>query len=247
MSRDLFGVNSRFHGTPSRAHGRGAAHAPGVTTAIVPSVANWGRKRPAALPPSPASRPTERVLASFRARIEQGCPVELACRSCGITPEVHRAWMDRGAELHAAQPDYMERSGGGGVFAGSTEPEAEYVRIVLAGSATTAADLIGEVYVIAKDRKRGGQAQLAAITLLLRGLGERAFDPRTETAVEVSQAGASPAVDQRVIDAMTPEEVAALRQASRAAAETRAAAEKALAAAQARAESQPPPDAASTD
>lgn len=202
------------------------------------AVATWGRKRPAALPPSPAGRPSLRILAGFRSRIEQGCPVELAYRACGVSPEVHRAWMDRGAELHAAQPDYVEREGGGGVFAGSTEPEAEYVRIVLASSACVAADLVGEVYVIAKDRKRG-RDQLAAITLLLRGLGERAFDPRTETAVEVSQTGGAPTVDQRVIDAMTPEEVAALRQAAGAAAKTRAAAERALAAAQARADNQP--------
>lgn len=192
----------------------------------------WARKKP--LPPAlaPESRPPETLLRALRARVENGCPFDLARRACGVSDAVHDAWMTRGQAIHDAQPDRLYHEGGC-VIAGSLEPEAEYARIATTLQAHASADLVEQVYKIAKDPARR-RDQLVAIQMLLRGHGERAFDPRTENDVTVT-AHSEPVVSQATIDAMTPEEIAQIREGARALSERRKATEALISAASARA------------
>ena len=205
----------------------------------------WARKKP--LPPAlaPESRPPETLLCALRARVENGCPFDLARRACGVSDAVHDAWMTRGQAIHDAQPDRLYHAGGC-VIAGSLEPEAEYARIATTLQAHASADLVEQVYKIAKDPARR-RDQLVAIQMLLRGHGERAFDPRTENDVNVTARTEGSAVTQAAIDAMTPEELASIREGARAATEQRKAAEAAISAATLRAAAVPPPTPAVTD
>lgn len=202
----------------------------------------WGRssRDRAAAVLDPASRPLQSLLDSLRARVEQGCPFDLARRACGISDATHEAWLERGLKIHDRRPDRTYRPDGTTVLAGSLEPEAEYVRILTTVQAGAAATLVSALWGIAKDpgRKRD---QLAAITTLLRGMGERAFDPRSESDVNVVAMQVQPAVDQSVIDAMTSDERAALRDAARAESAKLVAAEAAIEAAKARAAMPPAP------
>ncbi len=193
--------------------------------------ATWGRKRALPQPPSPEDRPSQPLLSALRARVEQGCPFELALRVVGVSAEVHEAWMARGLEIHQREPDRVYHDGGCRI-AGSLEPEAEYARIATTVQAGAAAKLVEEVWAIATDRS-GRRDRLPAIQMLLRGMGERSFDPRESSEVTVT-AGAG-RVDQATLDAMTPEERAALIEQSRAVRASLQAAEAAVEAARARA------------
>ena len=162
------------------------------------------------------SRPTEHLLRILRARIERGTPFDLARRACGVTDSAHDAWTERGLAMHDARPDRTyaqdpERV----VIDGSLEPEAEYVRIMSTLQAGAAATLVESLWHIALDKGRK-RDQLEAIKLLLRGMGEKSFDPRTEQDVQVTSIDDRGARDQARIDAMTDDERAALREAARA-------------------------------
>ena len=118
--------------------------------------------------------------------------------------------------MHDARPDRTyaqdpERV----VIDGSLEPEAEYVRIMSTLQAGAAATLVESLWHIALDKGRK-RDQLEAIKLLLRGMGEKSFDPRTEQDVQVTSIDDRGARDQARIDAMTDDERAALREAARA-------------------------------
>jgi len=207
----------------------------------------WTRRDKLPQPLGPNSRPPAALLTALRARIEQGCPLDLARRACGIPEHVHEAWLAAGEAIRDARPDRLYHDGGC-VIGGSDEPEAEYARIVSTVQAGVAADLVGSLWGIAKDpaRKRD---QLVAITTLLRGMGERAFDPRTEADVNVTATTAAPAMSQAAIDAMTPEEIALIRTKARALSADRAAVEATVQAAEARAIAAPvaPPEPRVTD
>lgn len=174
----------------------------------------WTRRDKLPQPLGPDSRPPAALLVALRARLEQGCPLDIARRACGIPEHVHEAWLAAGEAIRDARPDRLYHDGGC-VVGGSDEPEAEYARIVSVVQAGVAADLVGKLWGIAGDpgRKRD---QLVAITTLLRGMGERAFDPRSEADVNVTATTAAPAVSQAAIDAMTPEQVARIRERARA-------------------------------
>ena len=194
---------------------------------------SWTRRDKLPQPLGPNSRPPAALLTALRARIEQGCPLDIARRASGIPEHVHEAWLAAGEAIRDARPDRLYHDGGC-VIGGSDEPEAEYARIVSTVQAGVAADLVSSLWGIAKDpgRKRD---QLVAITTLLRGMGERAFDPRTEADVNVTATTTAPAVSQAAIDAMTPEEIALVRSKARALSADRAAVEATVQAAEARA------------
>lgn len=177
----------------------------------------WSRSKRSVLPAplSPDTRPTPSLLSLLRSKVEGGVPFDLARRACGVTDAVHDAWTERGLRQHDANPDRVfaknpERT----VIGGSLEPEAEYVRIMSTLQANAAATLVESLWGIARDgtRKRD---QLEAIKLLLRGMGEKSFDPRTEQDVQVTAVDDRGAADQAAVDAMTPAERAALREAAR--------------------------------
>lgn len=188
----------------------------------------WARKKPLPPPLSPETRPPENLLLALRARVERGSPFDLARRACGVGDEVHEAWMTRGKTIHTSQPDRLYHAGGC-VLAGSLEPEAEYARIATTLQAGAAADLVGQVWEIANDPSRR-RDQLEAIRMILRGMGETAFDPRAVSDVTVSaqvETGGA-GVDQSVLDAMTDAERAEIRESRRLISEQRARLEAAV-------------------
>lgn len=201
------------------------------------SAGPWARKKP--LPPSlsPETRPPDNLLTALRARVEQGCPFDLARRACGVPEAVHDAWMARGLAIHESQPDRLYHDGGC-LLAGSLEPEAEYARIASTLQAGAAADLVAETWAIAKDKTRR-RDQLTAIQMLLRGMGETAFDPRAVSDVTVTASAVTDGVDQSVLDAMTDDERAAIREGRRALSAQRATLEAAIEAAKVRAAATP--------
>ena len=206
----------------------------------------WARKKPLPPPLKPETRPPASLLAGLRARVEQGCPFDLARRACGVPEHVHDAWMERGLAIHATEPDRLYHDGGC-LIAGSLEPEAEYARIASTLQANAAADLVGKVWLIANDAGRR-RDQLTAIQMILRGMGETAFDPRAVSDVNVTaQVETGIGVDQSVLDAMTTEELAAIRDSRRMLSEQRAKLEAAVKAASDRAAAGPAIEPAVTD
>ncbi|TXH46754.1 MAG: hypothetical protein E6Q97_28825 [Desulfurellales bacterium] len=173
------------------------------------------------------SRPTEEILRLLRGRVESGCPFDLARRTVGVTDTVHEAWMERGLALHEREPDRKYRPDGTTVIGGSLQPEAEYVRIFTVGQAESAAKLVLELNRIARDPSRK-RDQLTAIQMLLRALGEKAFDPRTESEVTLTTRS-EPDVDQASLDALSPDQRKALVERARAASKAIAEADATLA------------------
>ena len=100
---------------------------------------------------------------------------------------------------------------------------------------------MGKVWSIANDASRR-RDQLTAIQMILRGMGETAFDPRAVSDVNVTaQVETGIGVDQSVLDAMTTEELAAIRDSRRMLSEQRAKLEAAVKAASDRAAAAPAP------
>ena len=167
------------------------------------------------------------LLTRLRGAVEHtGVAFEVARRGLGVSDALDRAWRKRAAEVEAKSPTLRMGADGVLVIGGADpdeHPEVEYARIAATSDAREAARLIVKLNEVALDDSRG-PAQVAALKAQLAALAPGLYGTaRVEAQVSADvSAHAGPALpDQTALDAMSPQDRAAVVDAARALAAAR--------------------------